>query len=363
MSKPALKALMVVMFMTFPASAVETAEECRRLGTAFSTLDEQTCFNGMALKDGWRSCLGAPDVLQCVSSVAIDNVDPTPILELTAPAGSPDVVTIYGPEVRDTLLTLYVKMTLDMPSLDLIKSSRMRDGALIMTLGTAYGRTGLAPRSDYCKKLKGDYEYDPFYNYDEPLESEFISQQNLCEQMVAAVRQLKYDNDECEKVLPGRLQDPHGWGIEDDVKECKSFVMKMKRNIKLIMSDGIEDSTMRWVLTDTQVNPYNKSLTSKVSGAGVVDTTYSVSEGRFSSYTHETYHGDVLGIIDWEVLFDSPPKILTPGHTITLTADGKATGDPWGGIGKHGGGITYMYRMMGGSSSNYTYMYVNEENP
>ena len=302
-----------------------------------------------AVKDGWRECFKAPDVLACVTSTAVDLQDPTPILELTEEKEGE--VNIYGAKERDILLVMYSQMTLDTDAWALIKDRRLRDGAVLFTAAAAYGRAGLIPKRGYCDNLALGYEYDPDLNHDETVGEEVSSQKDLCQVLMAALREVALDNGECEKVLPKVLEDQYGWGVEDDIDDCKKFVKKIRDGMTVIKEEAGEVRPARWVLAETKVNPSKRPLTKTVGG---VVTKVEVSEGRFHSNIRETRMGKLLGDVTWEAQFISPPKVIVPGETVRLQGAGTASGAPWGGIGRPGGGISFYFRQKGMYKDNIT---------
>ncbi len=125
---------------------------------------------------------------------------------------------------------------------------------------------------------------------------------------------------------------------------------------------ALESSGVKWVLVETNVNPNERPLGTIVGG---VHKNMTVSENSFTSRTTDTRQGTLLGDVSWEATFDSPPEELIAGETITLTAQGSATGNPWGGIGKPGGSLTYYYAIKanGDYESNSSTIYFKEDNP
>ncbi len=346
---PQRRIQLLALFIFALSSA--SAQDCE--GDFVSDVERQACYDRLAQDSGdYRKCFGAPLVDGCVINLAVETRNPKPIFDLTREGGA----SVYGPQDRDWLLYSYIRLSNDFSPLGEIQDNRMHDNTLMKSLESAYARTGYAPKTTYCDRMRGGYAYDDSINVNIPLESEIIAEKNRCQAYVAAIRQMKYGNNECGGQLPARITMINGNERERATDECQSLVDYVRRGMKERVGDA-------WLLARTEINPrkepthFEVGVTPNYFSSPRFDgkyEIYTVSEEAITYATRDVDGGTEYHKAEFTAALSKPPKMIFPGENITLTASVSGSGSSKDDAGGCSAALRFEYRVAGAKLSGET---------
>ena len=329
-----------------PASAAPDTSSCEAMtgNDARSVLLRQACFSRIAKTD-IDACDRAPDPQLCVTMTAAELESPDLIIE-----------NLEGLE-RDLALGVYVVTTYDRDAADLIESNLIHDVVQIGYVGVAYAGAqveglAVAPTKDYCTtNLKGNYDYygDDLWKYGITTEEEETSNADLCNLVVAAIRQRAYGEDACDAWLPTvtiNLYDSPT-GVQEHVDRCNEMADDIAAKMsELGVTPVVRTEEQAWADLAAEMDAWSRGA-ARIN-PGKHETHFVGGQGCDESnpywywYCGRRYNGKTLDItpsptsivvadrhvdygfeyhnVVFTAAFAEPPPILEEGEQIDLSA-------------------------------------------